>query len=131
MITLVRGAGSKAVAAQMRPKLLAESTLLGNAPLLQRLSQIMEACPAPTIERALVAMRDRDDRTADLPSIPVPTLILVGQHDAITPPAVSEKMNKSIPRSKMVVIPDAGHLTTMEQPERVNRAIREFLEALP
>lgn len=131
MIDLVRDKGSKAVAEQMRPKLLAESTLKGNAPVVQRLNQIMEACPAPTIEHALVAMRDRHDHTADLPSVPVPTLILVGQHDAITPPSSAETMNKAIPRSKMVVIPDAGHMTPMEQPERVNRAMREFLEALP
>ena len=131
MIELVRTSGSKAVADQMRPKLLAESTLKGNAPVVQRLNQIMETCPAQTIEHALAAMRDRHDHTADLPSVPVPTLILVGQHDAITPPSSAEVMNKAIPRSKMVVIPDAGHMTPMEQPERVTQAMREFLDSLP
>jgi 3-oxoadipate enol-lactonase len=131
MIDLVRASGAKAVADQMRPKLLAESTLKGNAPVVQQLSQIMEACPAQTIEHALAAMRDRNDHTADLPSVPVPTLILVGDHDAITPPSSAEAMNKAIPRSKMVVIPDAGHMTPMEQPERVTRAMREFLDSLP
>lgn len=130
MIDLVRSSGPQAVAEQMRPKMLGETTARGNADVVRRLNEIMEACPAQTIEYALLAMRDREDHTCDLPSVPVPTLILVGASDAITPPAVSEAMDQAIPRSKLVVIPDAGHMTPMEQPEAVSRAIGEFVEGL-
>ena len=130
MIDLVRASGPKAVAEQMRPKMLAPATATGNAEVLRRLNQIMEACPAETIEYALLAMRDREDHTADLPSLPVPALVIVGEADAITPPSAAEAMQKAIPRCARVVIPDAGHMTPMEQPERVNQAIAEFMDGL-
>jgi pimeloyl-ACP methyl ester carboxylesterase len=89
----------------------------------------MNECPAKTIEHALLALRDRPDQTALLPSIAMPTLIVVGEQDAITPKAVAESMNKAIPRSKLAVIPGSGHLSPMEKPDDVNRAIRNFLAA--
>ena len=88
------------------------------------LRTIMEACPPQTIEHALAAMRDRPDRTGDLPSIAVPTLIIVGDADAITPPAMAEAMHKSDPEvAARRSIQGAGHMSPMEQPEQVNRAI--------
>ena len=45
----------------------------------------------------------------------------------ITPPAVAEKMQQAIPSARLAVIHGAGHMTCMEQPEQVNRAIRDFL----
>jgi pimeloyl-ACP methyl ester carboxylesterase len=57
-------------------------------------------------------------------------LIIVGDSDAITPPAVAESMHKQIPHSKLVVIKGAGHLTSMEQPEQVNQAMRQFLSTI-
>ena len=90
----------------------------------------MEACPPKTIEQALAAMRDRPDRTAELSSIKVPTLILVGESDAITPPNVAEAMKQKIAGAQLVVVPGAGHMSPMEQPEQVNRAMKAFLEKL-
>ncbi len=130
MIDLARTSGSKAVADQMMPKMLAPSTPKNQPAVAQDLQRIMEACPALTIEHALAAMRDRDDQTAFLPSISVPTLILVGQEDAITPPKMAEAMNAQIPRSKLVIIPDAGHMSPMEKPQEVTRAMQELLARL-
>jgi pimeloyl-ACP methyl ester carboxylesterase len=76
-------------------------------------------------------MRDRRDFRDRLPSIAVPTLIIVGDQDAITPPAMSETMNREIHKSRLVTIKGSGHMSPMEQPEQVNQAIRKFMDSLP
>jgi pimeloyl-ACP methyl ester carboxylesterase len=123
MIQLVREKGSSAVADQMLPKLLAPDALNNRPALVKELRAICEGCPPRTIEYALMALRDRPDRIPDLPSIAVPTTIIVGDQDSITPVAMAETMNKGIPRSRLVVVKGAGHMACMEQPEQVSRAL--------
>ena len=65
---------------------------------------------------ALEALRDRPDSRPLLAAIRVPTLVVVGEEDAVTPPAVAESMQRAIPGSRLEVIPGAGHLVPMEQP---------------
>jgi pimeloyl-ACP methyl ester carboxylesterase len=130
MIELVRKDGSTAVADQMMGKMLSPDTVQHRPQVVRELRDIMENCPPRTIENALVALRDRDDQTSLLPSIAVPTLILVGQDDAITPPAVAEAMHHSIPNSQLQIIQGAGHMSPMEQPEQVTQAMRRFVQAL-
>jgi len=130
MIEVARTSGSRAIADQMEPKMLAPDTLSHRPAQVRALRQIMEACPPKTIEYALTAMRDRADRTDDLASIKIPTLILVGDADAITPPAMAQTLHERIAGSKRVVIQGAGHMSPMEQPAQVNRAIRNFVEGL-
>jgi pimeloyl-ACP methyl ester carboxylesterase len=127
MIDLVREKGPPAVAEQMMPKMIAADALKSRPALVSELRGIMEACPAKTIEHALLAMRDRPDRSGDLASIAAATLIIVGEHDAITPVSVAEAMHKAIAKSKLQVVKGAGHMTPMEQGEQVNRALREFV----
>jgi pimeloyl-ACP methyl ester carboxylesterase len=64
-----------------------------------------------------------------LKSIRCPTLVLVGDQDAITPPFMSEDMAEAIPGAKLTVVPDCGHLSTLERPEAVNAALAEWLSA--
>lgn len=130
MIDLVRASGSKAVADQMEPKMLSKDTLEHRPAQVRALRQMMENCPPLTIEYALAAMRDRPDVTEFLPSIKVPTLIIVGDADAITPPAMAESMHKKIAGSQLVVIQGAGHMSPLEQPEQVSRAMRKLVETL-
>ncbi|MEO6437251.1 MAG: alpha/beta fold hydrolase [Tepidisphaeraceae bacterium] len=130
MVGLVRSKGSAAVAEAMMPKMLAPDTATIAPAVVRELGAIMEVCPPLTIEHALLAMRDRDDHTADLPSIAIPTLIIVGESDAITPPKVAQAMHAAIPHSQLAEIKDAGHMAIMEQPEQVNRAIRDFASRL-
>ncbi|MCY2954491.1 MAG: alpha/beta fold hydrolase [Planctomycetota bacterium] len=131
MIQLVRTAGAKAIADPMLPKLLAPAADQRNPGVVAHLRQIMEACPRRTIEFALAAMRDRRDCCPDLPSIAVPTLIIAGEEDVLTPPALAHAMAKEIPHAKVSIIPESGHMTPMEQPDRVNAAMREFLAHFP
>lgn len=130
MIALVREKGAPAVADAMLPRLLAPDALNNRPALVKELRDIIEACPPATIEHALVAMRDRPDRTADLASIAVPTLIIVGEHDAITPVALAETMNRGIPNSKLLVVKGSGHMSNMEKAEVVNQGLTEFVTTI-
>lgn len=130
MIDLCRSDGSSAVALQMMPKMLADDTLVSRPDVLQKLSRIMEECPPTAIEHACLAMRDRPDQSCNLPSIAVPVQLICGQSDVLTPPSLMQQMQSAIPHAQLAVIPGAGHMTPMEQPELVNQAIRRFLQSL-
>lgn len=130
MIDLVRSQGTKAIAEQMLPKMLAEETPKCRPAVAQALRGLMEACPPKTIEHALLAMRDRPDQSPNLSSIAVPTLVIVGDHDAITPVAIAQSMQKKIPQAQIAVITGAGHMAPMEQPAQVNQAMARFLQGL-
>jgi len=130
MIQLVRASGSSAVADQMIGRLLSSGTLEHRPAIAKKLRRIMEQCPAQTIEHALTAMRDRPDRTAELAAITVPTLILVGDADAITPPSVAQAMHQRIAGSEMRIVSGAGHMSPMEQASQVNQAIEQFIQSI-
>ena len=130
MIELVRKDGAKAVADQMMPKMLAKDAAGPRPQVAAALRQIMESVSPKTIEHALAAMRDRPDRSGELSAIKVPTLVIVGDGDAITPPDVAEKMAGKIPGARLEVVRGAGHMSPMEQPEQVNRVLRSFLDSL-
>ena len=130
MIELARTQGAAAVAEQMLPKMLAPGTQQSRPEVVRSLRRLMEECNPQTIEYALLAMRDRPDRSGELASIEVPTLVIVGDADAITPPEGAEKMAKSIPGAKLEIIRGAGHMAPMEQPEQVNRAMERFITGL-
>jgi 3-oxoadipate enol-lactonase len=126
MIELARSQGAKAVAEQMMPKMLAPDAERSRPQVKRELEQIMSAQSPLTIEHALAAMRDRADMASHLPSIAVPALVIVGEHDTLTPPAGAEKMSAAIPKSTYVVIRGAGHMSPMEQPQQVTDALRRF-----
>jgi len=73
------------------------------------------------------AIMTRPDCRPLLKSIRCPTLVLVGDGDALTPPVLSEEIAAGIAGSRLVRVPDCGHLSTLERPEAVNRALLERL----
>ena len=75
-------------------------------------------------QRAIMA---RPDSRPSLSGIEIPTLVLVGEGDAITPPEIAREMAEMIEWASLVVIPEAGHMSTLEQPERVNQALQLWL----
>ena len=88
-----------------------------------------DAAPGDRRNAARACGTDRHD--GSLPStITVPTLIIVGEHDATTPPDASRAMHAKIPGSELHIIPDAAHMSAMENPDEVNRRILEFLHRL-
>ena len=79
---------------------------------------------------ALEAMKTRRDQTDLLPTIAVPTLVIVGESDALVPLDVAEAMAKAIPNARLEVVPGAGHVANLENPEVFNRILAEFLSEL-
>ena len=82
------------------------------------------------ITRAVVGVIDRQGVDAELDRIAAPTLIVVGDQDLATPPAKAERIHARIAGSRLLVIPGAGHTSTIEEPAAVNAAIAGFLAGL-
>jgi pimeloyl-ACP methyl ester carboxylesterase len=118
------------VIAQMLPKLLGEQTRTNRPEVVEEVRRIASAQTPAGIIGALRAMRDRPDATPTLATIAVPTLVLVGAEDALTPPALAEGLAAHIPQARLVKIAAAGHLANLEQPPAFNEALGTFLAAL-
>lgn len=79
------------------------------------------------VKGCLLAMAGRTDTTESLSKISIPTLIICGDEDKLSPPGVMKSMADKISNSKFVLIESAGHMTPIEKPAEVNYAIKEFL----
>lgn len=120
--------GAAAIADAMLPDMVAPGTKERDPALADRVWRLMAATPVPGIIGALSAMRDRPDSTALLPTLgDIPTLVLVGAEDRITPPEGARAMADRIPGAHVVVVPGAGHLTPLEAPEATTTEVRQFL----
>lgn len=122
--------GAVAVIDDMLPKLLAPKTYANRPELVERVRAIMGTAPVSGIVGDLMAMAERQDSTDLLATVMVPTLVIVGSDDVLTTPADAERIAKGIPGAKLITIPNAGHLSNMEQPEPFNRALEAFATAL-
>ena len=130
MIETVESEGAAPIVDQMLPKLLGETTQKERADVVKTIHDLASGQSATAIANALRALRDRPDACDLLPQITVPTLVIVGDEDSITPPSMSQTLADNIPNAQLKIIPQAGHLSNIEQPEIFNRAVREFCKAL-
>ncbi len=122
--------GTAPLVEAMLPKLFAPAILQRNAEPVQHVRQmILEANPA-AVAAALRGMGKRPDMTGKLGQIRCPTLVIVGEHDAISPPGEMQQIAQAIPGAKFVTIEAAGHMTPLENPAAVNQAIDRFLGEL-
>lgn len=126
----VRAEGTGPLIAAMMPKLLTADTMENDDEIVEFVKEIMEGASVEGVIGALQAMRDRPDSTPTLADIDVPTLIIHGAEDALIPSAEAEAMNAAIPDSRLVIVPDAGHMPNLEQPDIFNDAMIDFLEEL-
>ncbi len=125
----VQEVGSAAFAEEMLPRLLAPSSL-ADPRIAGAARAMMASQPVPTVVAALAGLRDREDSRPVLPTISVPTLVLVGEDDVVTPPADAAAMAQAIPGARLVTVPRSGHLSPMENPRAVNAALRAFLREM-
>lgn len=123
--------GMAPIVESMLPKLLSAGTRERGGEVLEGVRSMMLGTSPEGAAASLRAMALRRDQTELLPSINVPTLIVVGSEDAVTPPADAEAMHAKIEGSRLFVVEGAGHLSNVERPEEFNRALVEFLRALP
>jgi len=79
------------------------------------------------VKGCLLAMAGRTDTTESLSKINLPTLVVCGSEDKLSPPNVMKPMTEKIPNCKFVLVEAAGHMTPIENPKQVNSAIKEFL----
>lgn len=119
----VRGEGARVVAEAMLPKML---TPAAPAELRERVSRMMMETPAEGAAQALLAMGARPDSRPLLPALRLPTVIVVGEEDPVTPPDAARAMAAAMPGARLVVVPGAAHLAPMERPEEVSRALVEW-----
>lgn len=119
--------GAAAIADGMLPKLLAAGTAQTQPTVVVAVREMMLRASVPGIVAALRAMRDRPDSTDLLPEIAVPTLALCGADDVLTPPAGMKTIAERVRGARYVEVAGAGHLSPLEQPTAVNRAVAGFL----
>ncbi len=122
--------GSEVAARGMPVTLFAPATLEERPELVESVAKTIRATDPKSIAAALRGMAERPDSTALLEAITVPTLVIVGEHDTLTPAAEMRGMSERIPESRFVEVAAAGHMTPMENPDAVNRAIGEFLATI-
>jgi pimeloyl-ACP methyl ester carboxylesterase len=129
MRDLLAHEGIGPIADQMLPRLLAERTMTEQPEVVRQVRAIVESNAPRAVDAALDAMMTRPDSTADLARISCPTLVIVGEEDAVTPPSEADAMHRAIERSVLVQLPGAAHLSNLEQPDAFSRALADFLLA--
>jgi 3-oxoadipate enol-lactonase len=127
MLALLNEKGTQAVADDMIPKVLGETTKATMPELAATVEELILVNSTACVAGALNALMTRPDSTPLLRSIHCPTLILVGAEDTITPPTLSQGMHEAIGGSELTIIPSAGHAANLEQPAAFNAALAHFL----
>lgn len=100
---------------------------LDDAALMGAIHGMIGRAPLAQFEAQTEALLNRPDRTALLPQIRVPALVLCGREDGWSPPARHEEMARRIPGARLVIVPDCGHMCTMERPDEITAALRAWL----
>jgi pimeloyl-ACP methyl ester carboxylesterase len=122
-----RTAGVAAVVDDMMPKLLGRHTREHRPEIEAEVRRIGAMQSVAGVVGGLAALRDRPDARPGLATVRVPTLVLVGADDAVTPPDAARVLADRIPGARLEVLADAGHLANLEAPEPFTAAVRGFL----
>ncbi|HUF28496.1 MAG TPA: alpha/beta fold hydrolase [Gemmatimonadaceae bacterium] len=130
LIALARDRGTAAVADAQLPGLVGKRTREKQPDVIEALRHSIERASVAGITGALEAMMARPDSTPTLATITVPTLIVVGEDDALTPPKEARAMHESIPRSRLEILAGAGHASSFERAAAFNHVLGEFLDSL-
>ncbi len=107
-----------------------KDSLINKSEIVQQLRSVVFANSQHIITEGLLALANRSETCSSLSEINIPTLIICGRADEVTPLAQSEYMNKNIKGSKLYVIESAGHVSNLEQPAEFNQQLRGFLNTL-
>ncbi|WP_248796481.1 alpha/beta fold hydrolase [Pseudomonas sp. MWU13-2105] len=117
----------KGVTPQLLPKLM-HPRCIGTA-VADTVQAMANAIGKDGFVRQQQAIIDRADYRPVLETIAVPTLIVVGENDEITPPAESEEIHRGIQRSRLILLPECGHLPPLEHPQLTTQLLSRWLDA--
>jgi len=123
----VADAGTADLIETMVGSLLSDETRAGQPEVVERARTLMTANHGAGVIAALGAMRARPDATAELATMAIPALVIVGEHDGPSPPAEARAMTDALPDARLEIIEGAGHLSNLEAPAAFNRALDTFL----
>ena len=129
-MALAGESGSRAVIEQMLPNVVGRDTAATRPEVAEGIRTIGSAQTPAAVIAALKAVRDRPDARPGLGAIGVPTLVIVGDQDTLTPPAKSEEIARGVPGAKLVIIPGVGHVANLEAADKFNSAVLDFLASL-
>lgn len=108
--------------------IFSKETLEGKQNLVQAIKAIIEKTSPLSLTGTLLALAARTDTTDSLSKIKIPTLIMTGEHDTLTPPTAAEAMHEKIAKSQLQIISHAAHMSNLENPEEFNKHLIDFLE---
>jgi 3-oxoadipate enol-lactonase len=120
--------GAAVVADAMMPKLFAPVAAKEQPAIVESTRQVILNTKPEGIAAALRGMAERPDVSARLAEFNLPTLLICGEHDGISPPTEMRGIAEKMPQAKFVEIAGAGHMAPLEKPDPVNAVIREFLK---
>ena len=129
-VNAVKTDGVETFADTLVGKLFAPQTCVQNPDVVAAVREMIVNTPARSLERSLLAMRERDETCSKLPEIKVPVLILVGEEDTVIPAEAASYMKEHITHAHLSVIPGAGHLSNLENPAAFNAELEKFIAAL-
>ncbi|MBB6554947.1 alpha/beta fold hydrolase [Nonomuraea rubra] len=125
----VLSGGNEVLVTEVLPALIGRTTRERRAMVFGRVKGLVQSAPPGAVAWAQRAMAARPDSFETLSGLKVPLLIIVGDEDELSPPSDAEAMAQAVPEGKVEIIPKAGHLSAVEQPEAFNTAVIEFLKA--
>jgi len=130
LMEVARTRGSDAVADGQIVGMIGKSTRDKRPALIDDVHRMLSSASVDGIRGALESMLGRVDSTPTLPTIDVPTLVIVGAEDVLTPVSEAEILRDAIRGSRLEVIEHAGHVSNLERPAAFNHVLSEFLAAL-
>lgn len=130
MLALVDREGPSGVAREMMPKLLGKTTHETKPDAEATVRRLIKQQSTAAVRAAIQRMMHRADSTALLAQVSVPTLVITGAEDEMIPVEESRRIAGAIRGARLVIVPGAGHLANLEQPEAFNAALNDFLAAL-
>lgn len=119
--------GTQVLLTDVLPALIGPTTKERRAMVLGRVKGLVQSAPPGAVAWAQRAMAGRPDSFETLAALKVPLLVLVGEEDELSTPADAELMARAVPDGRLEIIPKAGHLSAIEQPEAFNAAVAEWL----
>jgi pimeloyl-ACP methyl ester carboxylesterase len=130
MLAMLDREGPSGVALEMMPRLLGKTTHETNPQIEAFVRRLIKKQSTAAIRTAIHRMMNRPDSTPLLSRITVPTLVITGEEDILIPVDESRSMANAVTGATLVLVPRAGHLANLEQPDAFNTALHEFLTKL-